>query len=195
MRLNLWQRRYDLIWQTPMQHLYISYPAHDETLIRRLVEDLQAAGYAVFVDAVSEIGTIAWASETRRAIRTCGAMIMVLDLAGRRRIGIRHEGILANRRKKPVFVLARSHGDLPRYLTRATVIDFAGEYDPGLQQLLAALPPASVLLNAPVALPRRRNIVRANRALRRRRILWAMGLLSLILLCVILGIVFGIIPV
>ena len=110
-----------------MQHLYISYPDERLRFAHRLVEDLQAAGYPVFVDAVSSVGTMSWAAETRHAIRTCGAVLMVLSPAEGRRVGIRHEGVLAKRRHKPVYVLRRSPGDLPRYLTEATVIDCADQ--------------------------------------------------------------------
>jgi hypothetical protein len=135
-----------------MQHLYISYPENDYAFAHRLVDDLQAAGYPVFVDAVSSIGTMAWAAETRHAIRTCGAMLMVLSLTEGRRIGIRHEGVLAKRRHKPVFVLLRSPGDLPRYLADATVIDFADEhYETALVTLVRALRPAILIWPAAAA--------------------------------------------
>jgi hypothetical protein len=178
-----------------MWHLYVSYPPHDEPFALRLVSDLQAAGYAVFVDAASEVGTLAWAAETRRAIRTCGAAILILELAGRRRLGIRHEGIAANRRRKPVYVLVRSPGDLPRYLHRATVIDGTGEYESALHELRAALPPAQALLDDPVPALRRRWRARPGRRARRRVLLWWGGALGVILLCLLLGIVLGLIPV
>ncbi len=178
-----------------MRHLYVSYPPHDEPFALRLVGDLQAAGYAVFVDAVSEVGTLAWAAETRRAIRTCGAAILILELAGRRRMGIRHEGIAANRRRRPVYVLVRSAGDLPRYLQRATVIDSTGEYESALHQLRTALPPALDLLNDPAPALNRRWRARAGRRARRRAWLWWGAALGAVLLCLLLGIVFGLIPV
>jgi hypothetical protein len=175
-----------------MQHLYISYPPDDYDFAHRLVDDLQAAGYAVFVDATSEIGTIAWAAETRRAIRTCGAMIMILALAKRRRLGIRHEGVLARRHHKPAYVLIRSSGDLPRYLAKATVVDFSGDYDAALRQLLAALPGADTLHSDPPSpRPRRPRTIRASR--RARAIRW-IGLIVLLLICLLAGIALGLIP-
>lgn len=177
-----------------MQHLYISYPPEDYDLAHRLAEDLQAAGYAVFIDPTTEVGTMAWAAETRRAIRSCGAMIMILSLGDRRRTGIRHEGVLAKRRQKPVIVLARSPGALPRYLTLAgaTVIDGAGTYEGALERVLAALPPASELLIAPPT-PQRPPHPPVTR--RHRRARWAaLAFLGAILLCIGLGIVFGLVP-
>ncbi|MBN1202315.1 MAG: toll/interleukin-1 receptor domain-containing protein [Anaerolineae bacterium] len=180
-----------------MQHLYISYPPDDNELAHRLVDDLQAAGYAVFVDAVSALGSMAWAAETRRAIQTCGAMVMILSLADRRRIGIRHEGVLARRRGKPVYVLTRSPGDLPRYLSGATVLDFSSSYDAALKRLLDALPAAGSLLSDPaLSLRRRRRLARRSRHhTRRRRIMWGAGLLAMLALCLLLGLLFGLIPV
>lgn len=179
-----------------MQHLYISYPPEDYDLAHRLVEDLQAAGYAVFIDPATEVGTKAWAAETRRAIRTCGAMIMILSLDDRRRTGLRHEGVLAKRRKKPVIVLARSPGELPRYLALAgaTVIDGSGAYEPAFERLLAALPPASDLLTAPPT-PQRPLRPPVARRSRRDRARWvALAFLGAILVCIGLGIVFGLVP-
>ncbi len=158
-----------------MQHLYISYPPSDYDLAHRLVDDLQAAGYAVFVDAVSETGSIAWASETRRAIRTCGALIMLLT-DSRRRVGIRHEGILANRRHKPVFVLAGAPHNLPRYLLRGTVIPYTGDYEAARDQLLGKLPSAAYLLTSE-PLPQRRQLPLPPQSRSRRRILTCAGMI------------------
>ncbi len=175
-----------------MQHLYISYPPNDKDLAHQLVDDLQGAGYAVFIDPVSETATMSWAVETRRAIRTCGALVMILA-PDERRLGMRHEGILARRRGKPVYVLARSKGDLPRYMAEATVIDFTGDYAAAVAQLLGALPSAVALMTAP-ALPARYRAPRRpplNReAARFRRQMVRLALLIMVAaVCVVLGIV------
>lgn len=175
-----------------MRHLYISYPPHDYELAHRLVDDLQAAGYAVFVDAVSSAGTMPWAAETRRAIRTSGAVLMILD---RRRVGIRHEGVLARRTNRPTFVLARSDAlDLPRYLSTATLIDFSGDYETGRDHLLAALPDAATLLNDPGPV-RRRRVSRPAQHRHQRRITWGIALGVVLVLCLLVGIATGLIPV
>lgn len=185
-----------------MQHLYLSYPENDYGLAHRLVDDLQAAGYPVFVDAVSSVGTMSWAAETRHAIRTCGALLMVLSPAEGRRVGIRHEGVLAKRRHKPVYVLRRSPGEVPRYLQDAVIIDCASDrYDSALAQLLAVLPPVERLRSANVALPRRSHRPRRpprHPVLARRRRRFVMGLVLLLIAlaaCLTLGIAFGLIPV
>lgn len=179
-----------------MQHLYISYPPDDYEFAHRLVDDLQAASYTVFVDAVSEPGSVSWAAETRRAIRSSGAMIMILPLANRRRPGIRHEGILANRRDKPIYVLARSPGVLPRYLANATLIDFCGDYDPALVHLLDVLPSAASLLAAPDP---QRQPMRPPRPIEqarlRRRLARRVMLLAVCGLLIALAVVLGVIPV
>lgn len=178
-----------------MQYLYISYPEDDYDFAHRLVEGLQAVGYTVFVDAVGDVGTVSWAAETRHAIRSCGAMLMVLSPAGGRRTGIRHEGILSNRHKKPVYVLLRSPGDLPRYLDHATVIDFSGDYDPAFAALRAALPDPLALLAAVDPLPRRRPRRPPRQPNRtRRRMVWGVVLAGTALLCLILiGVALGLI--
>jgi hypothetical protein len=186
-----------------MQHLYLSYPENDYAFAHRLVEDLQAAGYPVFVDAVSSVGTMAWAAETRHAIRTCGALLMVLSPADGRRIGIRHEGVLAKRRHKLVCVIRRSPGDLPRYLQDAVVVDsfddLDGSYERAWAQLSAALPPAVDLLTAGEPVPGRRRPRRPPRpaelARRRRRLVMVVIALAVIAACVVSGIALGVIPV
>jgi hypothetical protein len=184
-----------------MQHIYISYPENDYAFAHRLVENLQAAGYPVFVDPVSSVGTMAWAAETRHAIRTCGALLMVLSPAEGRRIGIRHEGVLAKRRHKPVYVLRRSPGDLPRYLADATVIDFVDDgYDAAWAGLLRALPPPVDFLKTTEPIPPRRRPRRPPRhpdlARRRRRVVMAvMVIAALLLVCLVFGIALGAIPV
>jgi hypothetical protein len=181
-----------------MQHLYISYPEEDYALAHRLVDDLQAAGYMVFVDAVSNLATWAWAAETRQAIRGCGAMLMILSPADRRRIGIRHEGVLARRRGKPVYVLLRSQGVLPRYLQDATVIDFSGEYESARDQLLAALPDVAQLVTADGPVRRGpRTLRRPPRQVSRIRAVFGRLLLLLVvvIVCVVLASVWGLLPI
>jgi hypothetical protein len=186
-----------------MQHLYLSYPENDYAFAHRLVEDLQAAGYPVFVDAVSSVGTMAWAAETRHAIRTCRAVLMVLSPAEGRRVGIRHEGILAKRRHKMVCVIRRSPGELPRYLQDATVVDIfenhGDSYDRAWAELTLALPPAADLLKAGEPVPARRRPRRPPRpaalARRRRRLVMVLIVLAMIVACVVSGIALGVIPV
>jgi hypothetical protein len=178
-----------------MQYLYISYPENDYPFAHRLVDDLQAAGYTVFVDAVSDVGTVAWAAETRHAIRSCGAVLMVLSPAEGRRTGIRHEGILAHRRKRPTFALLRSPGDVPRYLQQAVQVDFSGDYGPALAQLCAVLPAPASLLAAPDPMPQRRPRRPPHPPNRfRRRMVWVVTLTTLALVCLaLLGIAFGVV--
>jgi hypothetical protein len=153
----------------------------------------------VFVDAVSSVGTMAWAAETRHAIRTCGAVLMVLSPADGRRVGIRHEGVLARRRHKPVFVLRRTPGDLPRYLQKAVVLDVSDDqYDSGLAQLFGVLPPAAQFFQAsdpPSARRPRRPPRHPDLARRRRRVVMIAALLFLLTVCLAVGIAFGVIPV
>ncbi len=171
-----------------MQHIYLSYPRSEYELAHRLVDDLQAAGYAVFIDAVSEPGSLAWSAETRRAIRASGAMVMILG-ARWRRIGIRHEGVLARRGRKPVFVLRRGSGPLPRYLRDAPVLDCSEPYESVRDRLLAALPPAGQL--AAETLPIRRQQRLRRQAARRRWIAWAGWAALAIALSAAVVLVFG----
>lgn len=179
-----------------MQHLYVSYPDHEYAFAHRLVDDLQAAGYVVFVDAVAALGTMAWAAETRHAIRAAGAVLMILDPARGRRVGMRHEGVLAGRRRTPTFVLRRSPGDLPRYLGRATVLDFSAEYEGALAELLARLPSPAELLAAeaserrPLRRPPRRRDSRW-----RERLVWALAVVAALTVCLLVAVALGLVPV
>ena len=177
-----------------MQPIYLSYPPSDYAFAHRLVADLQAAGYVVFVDAVGEPGTVAWANETRRAIRASGAVIMLLKPAEGRRVGTRHEGVLALRGRKPFFVLRRSAGPLPRYARRATVLDAQGDYHALLRALFTVLPSAEALLRAPSPVRRRQPRPPRLPNRRRRRVVQALLVLGA-LLVVALGIVLGGVPV
>ena len=180
-----------------MQYLYISYPAHDHVFAHRLVDDLQAAGYVVFVDTVTHTGSMAWAAETRHAIRAAGAVLMILDPARGRRVGMRHEGILAKRGNKPIFVLCRSAGDLPRYLARAMRIDCSGPYDEALERVLEALPDPRQLLSAPASVTRRgpRRPPRPPEPEARRRLRRILFVGSVLAVCLVAGIALGVIPV
>lgn len=176
-----------------MQSIYVSYPESERAFAHRLVADLQGRGYMVFVDAVGSPGSPAWANETRRAIRSSGALVMLLSPEEGRRTGTRHEGVLAVRGNKPFIVLQHTPGELPRYAQDAVVIDSAQDYYTVLQTVIDELPSALSLLKAPPPAPRAqpRPPRQPRFARRRRRILLAILLLVLITL----GIVFGIIPV
>ncbi len=179
-----------------MQPLYISYPESERAFAHRLVEDLQSQGYAVFVDAVSNPGSPAWAQETRRAIRISGALIMILSPEEGRRTGTRHEGVLALRGNKPFFVLQHTPGDLPRYAQDATIIDSNQDYDTVLRALLDALPPAMSLLRAVTPVPRPQpRPPRQPHLAQRRRLVFLVVIITLLVLCITLGIVFELIPV
>lgn len=156
-----------------MQHVYLSYPETESGLAYRLVGDLQAAGYPVFMDAVSDVGSMAWAAETRRAIRGSGAVVMLLHLAGARRTGMRHEGIAAQRRDKPVIVGALSVGEVPRYLMGVPLIDFSGAYDVALNEVLTALPDVRQMITAQHPLPRHRRAALPGRVWWQRPVWWA----------------------
>lgn len=176
-----------------MQHLYLSYPERDRAFAQRLVADLQAAGYPVFVDAVSQAGTVSWAAETRRAIRAAGALLMILSPDEGRRVGTRHEGVLARRLHKPIYVVRRSPGDLPRYVQQAPVFDFSGDaYAAPLAALLAALPPAESLLAAPNIVPRRiprRPPRHPQQARQRRRLVLALTALGVVAVAALVALV------
>lgn len=178
-----------------MQPIYISYPESERAFAHRLVEDLQERGYTVFIDAVGNPGSPAWASETRRAIRSSGALIMILSPEEGRRTGTRHEGVLALRGNKPFIVLQQTPGDLPRYAQGAVVIDSAQPYNAVLRALFDELPSALSLLKAPTPVPRPqpRPPRQPRFARRRRRVLLAV--LALLVLCVAVGISAGLIPV
>ncbi len=104
--------------------------------------------------------------------------------------------MVAVRRHKPTFVLLRSAGDLPRYLTRATVLDFSGDYGSAFQRLLEVLPEPAQLLTAPIPPPRpltrppRQQVARL-----RNRLWWAAGIGVVLGLCLLAGIALGLIPV
>lgn len=132
-----------------MQYIYLSYPKDDADFAYRLIDDLQAAGYMVFVDAVSPPGSPAWAAETRRAIRGSGVVIMILNPENGRRTGIRLEGIGAKRRGKPVIVIQRSPGDLPRYVQDCPILDGTTSYEALWDKLRASLPEPATLIQAP----------------------------------------------
>ncbi len=158
-----------------MQYIYLSYPKHDGEFALRLVDDLQSAGYLLCMDAVSEPGSMAWAAETRRAIRGSGVVILILTPEQGRRTGIRLEGIGAKRRKKPLIVIRRSPGALPRYVQDAAILDGTGPYEALWESLLPLLPSPAALIAAPPPniRPMRRPPRQPADALRRRRLLIA----------------------
>ncbi|NDJ75718.1 MAG: TIR domain-containing protein [Chloroflexi bacterium] len=180
-----------------MQHVYLSYPATEYDLAHRLVDDLQAAGYAVFVDAVSELGSIAWASETRRAIRSCGALIVLLPFGTGKWTGIRHEGVLAQRWHKPVITLVRKEKQLPRYLRETMLIDVARDYMLVIRDLLATLPDAAALRRTPSPVGRAVSPPRTLVSRRERLRQWMWGGVALLVMVSlgVLGVVCGVIPV
>jgi hypothetical protein len=110
---------------------------------------------------------------------------------------MRHEGVLAKRRHKPVYVLRRSPGDLPRYLGEATVIDFADDnYEVAFAMLSGVLPsPVDFLKTTEPPPPRRPRRPPRLPALarRRRRVVMVVMLIAALLLCLAASFALGLI--
>jgi formylglycine-generating enzyme required for sulfatase activity len=93
-----------------MSHVFISYSRHDSEYVEKLVEKLRTEGFTVWFDKQTDYGEEWWRSIVR-AIRDCGALIVVMSPASGESRWVEREMIYADNQRKRIFPLLLE-GDL-----------------------------------------------------------------------------------
>jgi len=86
------------------KHIFISYSRSDQDYARRLAEDLRQRNYGVWIDDRIDYGSRWWRT-IDKAIRSCGAFVVVMSPEAGESDWVEKEVMLAQVEKKPIFPL------------------------------------------------------------------------------------------
>ena len=109
-------------------HIFVSY-AHDDgaELARRLVDDLQSAGFYAWLDRSRLAGGACWTTEIEKAIDESQVVVVLLTNGSYNSDICRAEQLRALRKRKHVIpVLAQQGSEIPLHLEAKTYRDFTG---------------------------------------------------------------------
>ncbi len=125
-------------------HIFLSYCREDAAIMRRLRDDLRAAGLAVWSDESLDPGTTSWQSAVGQAIEGAGAFVIILSPDAKQSRWVERELTYADARKVRLFpVLARGDEStaVPLRLINAQWTDIRTERDyvEGVRQLIHAI--------------------------------------------------------
>lgn len=118
--------------------VFLSYSKVDGPTAERLTKDIMAAGFSVWEDNALTGGQ-EWATAIEEAIRAATVMVVVLTEGARQSEWVARETLLALDLQKPVLPCRFDDTPLPIHLVNLPYIDFTGDYNRGLEQLLTAL--------------------------------------------------------
>lgn len=119
-------------------HVFISYSRKDAGVMRRLCDDFQARGLAVWTDEGIEPGTPSWKMSIEKAIRESGCLVVILSPDAAQSRWVREEIDFAESQNKPILPVLAS-GDrasaIPFGLTSAQFVDVRENYESALTSL------------------------------------------------------------
>ena len=125
------------------KHVFMSYSRRDDTVMRRVLDDLRKQGINVWLDNEKLIpGTPIWEREIERAIKNAAAIIVICSPDSNESEWVRREITFAERYRKRIFpVLVRGNEDTSISIRLSTrqYVDLRKNEERGLQSLSAAV--------------------------------------------------------
>jgi formylglycine-generating enzyme required for sulfatase activity len=99
-----------------MSHVFISYSRQDQAYVHRLADDLRRRGFDVWIDDRIDYGD-RWWQVVVRAVRDCGAFIVVMSPDAEHSEWVEREVLLAQRENKPIFPMLLEGKEFPLLIT------------------------------------------------------------------------------
>jgi hypothetical protein len=122
-----------------MNHdVFLSYSRKDSAMMRRVRDDLRAAGLQVWTDEALEPGTEVWELEIEKAIRGSHTLVVLLSPDSHASEWVRNEITLAdaiNRRIFPMLLRGEQGESIPLRLIASQWIDARTDYPRAVEQL------------------------------------------------------------
>lgn len=123
-----------------MDQVFISYSRKDIKFVKRLAEDLNAAGFAVWYDLSGLDGGTTWGSEIQRAIENSQFFLVVLSPNSIVSKWVQREFLFAEDCRLKVIPLQYLPCRMPMWMLDLQSIDLQGKnYAPNFERLLKAL--------------------------------------------------------
>jgi hypothetical protein len=120
-----------------MSHIFISYAHKNRDFALTLASDLDRY-YDVWIDKEKIDGGLEWENSIDQALKSCGAFVVGVSTDSNSSEWVARETLRAEQLKKhriPLMI----QGELPLRLLNLHYIDFQGEYQGGLRDLLEVL--------------------------------------------------------
>lgn len=120
-------------------YIFMSHSSKNNAFTQRLTDDLQAAGFNVWVDLEALRDGDRWLKVLQGAIEGCSALVVVMSRAARESEWVERETLLALEWRKPIFIARLEDIPLPLQLITRQFTDFTGDYAAALARLQTAL--------------------------------------------------------
>jgi TIR domain len=118
---------------------FFSYARVDSEFVLRLATDLRSAGANIWVDQLEIPAGERWDGAVESALKSCGAMVVVLSPEAVTSNNVLDEIAFALERNKKIIPIIHRKCEVPFRLGRLQYIDFTADFGKGLIALLAAL--------------------------------------------------------
>lgn len=132
--------------------IFMSHSSNDREFTHGLAERLREAGFRCWVDVNDIPDGSTWMREIEKAVRECGAMIVVMSKDARESEWVERETLLAMDLRKPLFIVRIDDAPLPLHLINRQFSDFRTRPEAALKKLVNALKKAPI--NAPLPEPK-----------------------------------------
>ncbi len=120
--------------------LFISYSSGDRDFAVKLVDDLQKAGHACWIDNSKIKGGDEWIRSIGEGLTNSYAMLTIVSEKANKSRWVEREFIWADNNKRPIFPIWAEACDLPWYMGNLQGTILYENYDANLRDLLASLP-------------------------------------------------------
>ena len=133
--------------------VFVSYAHANAAFAQRLIDDLNAAGHACWIDTMEIKGGTKWTRAISEGINNSYAFLSVVSEAGNNSDWVQKEFLWAEQKHKRIFPVMAEDCELPIYMIHLQATAFYTDYRDGVQRLLAALPapPDEPVLDAAAA--------------------------------------------
>lgn len=120
--------------------VFISYARLDEEFVLRLANDLRKNKVSVWIDQLDIPLGSAWDTAIEEALETSSHFLLVISQTSRNSRNVLDEIAFAVEKEKTIITVLIDDSEPPLRVRRINFIDFRGNYDNALQQLVSILP-------------------------------------------------------
>ncbi|MEP7292974.1 MAG: toll/interleukin-1 receptor domain-containing protein [Chloroflexota bacterium] len=134
--------------------LFMSHSSLDREFTTLLAERLTEAGFHCWIDINDIPDGSTWMREIEKAVRSCGALIVVMSKDARESEWVERETLLGMELRKPLFIVRIDDEPLPLHLINRQYTDYRTRPEAAFKKLVAALKKAPLNEPLPEANPR-----------------------------------------
>ncbi|NUO79642.1 SUMF1/EgtB/PvdO family nonheme iron enzyme [candidate division KSB1 bacterium] len=119
-----------------MTHTFISYAREDGGFALQLAKALRAAGVEIWLDQLDIPAGVRWDRAVQTALETCGRFLIILSPAAIDSENVQDEIAVALDENKTIVPVLYRACKTPLRLRRLQHVDFTGDFQPALAELL-----------------------------------------------------------